>query len=59
MIGEISKKKKDMEAAIKFYLRGISQEPTFMENYMDLAELCETLNEGEISTIFYKFSKII
>ena len=45
MIGEISKKKNDYEASIKFYLRGISQETSYVDNYLDLAELCELLNE--------------
>ncbi len=59
MIGEISKKRSDYEASIKYYLRGISQEPSFIDNYLDIAELCEILNENQISTIFYIFSKII
>jgi hypothetical protein len=37
MIGEINKKKNDYEAAIKYFLRGISSEPTYLENYVDLA----------------------
>mgnify|MGYP003482190946 CR=1 FL=1 len=41
MIGEISKKKNDYEAAIKFYLRGVSSDPSYVDNYLDLAELCE------------------
>lgn len=45
MIGEISKKKNDYEAAIKFYLKGISQDPTYIDNYMDITELCELLDE--------------
>jgi len=37
MIGETSKGKSDFEAAIKFYLKGIAYEPSYVENFMDLA----------------------
>ncbi len=59
MIGEINKKKNDYEAAIKFYLRGISQEPSYIDNYVDLADISELLNETEISKIFFIFAKVI
>eukprot|EP00347_Sterkiella_histriomuscorum_P022730 403337377 len=59
MIGEINKKKNDYEAAIKFYLRGISQEPSYLDNYVDLADISELLNEIEISRLFFIFAKII
>lgn len=59
MIGEINKKKNDYEASIMFYLRGISQEPSYIDNYVDLADICELLNETEISKIFFIFAKVI
>lgn len=59
MIAEINKKKNDYEAAIKFYLRGISQEPSYLDNYIDLADISELLNELEISRLFYLLAKII
>ncbi len=59
MIGEINKKKNDYEAAIKFYLRGISQEPSYIDNYIDLSDICELLNEFQLNKIFYIFAKII
>lgn len=59
MIGEINKKKNDYEAAIKFYLRGISQEPSYIDNYIDLADICELLNEFQLNKIFFIFAKII
>ena len=59
MIGEVEKKKNDYESAIKYYLRGLSQEPSFVDNYVDLAELCELLNEHAIGRIFFIFAKLI
>ena len=59
MIGEINKKKNDYEAAIKFYLRGISQEPSYLDNYIDLSDISELLNEMEISRLFFLLAKII
>ena len=59
MIGEINKRKNDYEASIKYYLRGISQEPAFIDNYLDLAELCEQINEPQISQIYYIFANIL
>jgi len=59
MIGEINKKKNDYEAAIKFYLRGITQEPSYIDNYVDLADISELLNEAEIGKIFFSFAKVI
>ena len=59
MIGEINKKKNDYEAAIKFYLKGISLEPSYIENYVDLADISELLNEIEISKVFFIFAKVI
>lgn len=48
MLGELNKKKNDYEAAIKFYLRGLSQEPSYLDNYVDLADICEMLSEKEM-----------
>ena len=59
MIGEINKKKNDYEAAIRFYLRGISQEPSYIDNYVDLGDICELLNETDIGKIFFSFAKVI
>ena len=60
MIGEINKKKNDYEAAIKYYLRGISQEPSYIDNYIDLSDICgDLLNEYQLSRIFFLFAKVI
>ena len=59
MIGEINKKKNDYEAAIKYYLRGISQEPSYIDNYIDLSDICELLNEMQLNRIFFLFAKVI
>ena len=40
MIGETSKKKHDHDAAIKFFLKGIIYEPSYIPNFIDLAKLC-------------------
>jgi hypothetical protein len=59
MIGEINKKKNDYEASIKFYLKGISLDPSYIDNYVDLSDICELLNEFAISRVFFLFAKLI
>jgi hypothetical protein len=39
MIAETSKRKNDIEGAIKFYLKGMAYEPSYLENFLDLAHL--------------------
>ena len=59
MIGETSKNKQDFEAAIKFYLKGISYEPGSNENFVDLALICSQLGETELSNIVLIFGKAV
>jgi hypothetical protein len=37
MIGETSKNKQDINEALRYYLRGINYEPSYIENFLDLA----------------------
>ena len=59
MIGETNKNKQDFEAAIKFYLKGISYEPGNIENFIDLAKICSQLGEMELSNIVLIFGKAV
>lgn len=60
MLGEISKRKNDFEAAINYFLKGLDNDSLgYIDNYIDLAEVCEILNESELNTIIISFSKLI
>ena len=59
MIGETNKNKQDFEAAIKYYLKGITCEPGNNENFIDLAKLCSQLGEMELSNIVLIFGKAV
>lgn len=59
MIGETCKCKNDHDQAIKYYLKGIESEPSFNENFVDLAMLCREMNEIEVSNVFIIFGKAI
>lgn len=60
MLGEISKRKNDCEGAIKYYLRGLKHEPLgFNDNYLDLADISEIMNENEIHCIIMNFAKLV
>ena len=59
MIGETSKSKQDFGEAIKYYLKGIVFEPSYIENFMDLAQLVSGIGEGEVSNLFVIFAKAI
>jgi hypothetical protein len=45
MIAETSKELGSQETAIKFYLKGISAEPLFLDNLVDFAQVCFTRSE--------------
>lgn len=60
MLGEISKRKNDYEAAISYYLQGLEKEPLgYIDNYLDLADISEMLNEQEVYTIIMTFAKFM
>jgi hypothetical protein len=59
MIGETSKRKQDLGEAIKFYLKGIVFEPSYTENFLDLAQLVSSVGEIELSNILVIFAKTI
>ena len=45
------------DQAFKYYLKGIESEPTFNENFVDLAVLCRDMNELAVSNIVIIFGK--
>ena len=59
MIAETCKCKEpeDQDQAFKYYLKGIESEPTFNENFVDLAVLCRDMNELAVSNIIIIFGK--
>lgn len=59
MIGETSKNKQDFDEAIKYYLKGIVFEPSYIENFLDLAQLVRNVGEYELSRIFEFCARII
>ena len=58
MIAETSKRKNDIEGAIKFYLKGMAYEPSYLENFLDLAHLSQ-VNEPQLCNILLILVKII
>ena len=59
MIGETSKIKQDLDEAIKYYLKGIVFEPSYVDNFLDFAQLISGLGEIELSNLFVIFAKAI
>lgn len=60
MLGEISKRKNDYEAATQYYLKGLSAEPLgYLDNYVDLADICEILDQHELYTVVMTFAKVL
>ena len=59
MISETSKNKQDFEAAIKFYLKGMAFEPSYIENFLDLAKLISNIGEVELSNIIVIFARAV
>ena len=52
-----SKEQEDPDQAFKYYLKGIEAEPTFNDNFVDLAVLCRDMNELAVSNIVIIFGK--
>lgn len=60
MLGEISKRKNDYEAAIAYYVQGLEKEPLgYIDNYLDLADISDMLSEPEIYLIIMTFAKFM
>jgi hypothetical protein len=59
MISETSKNKQDFEAAIKYYLKGMAFEPSYFENFFDLAKLVSSMGEVELSNIIVIFTRAV
>jgi len=59
MIAETSKRKNDIEGAIKFYLKGMAYEPSYLENFLDLAHLSSQDNEQQLCNLILILVKII
>lgn len=51
MLAEIAKRRgDDEEASIRYYIRGITSEPLgYIDNYIDLGNLCEAMGYPELS----------
>lgn len=58
MIAETSKRKQDVEGAIKFYLKGMAYEPSYLENFLDLAYLSQA-SEPQLCNLILILVKII
>lgn len=60
MLGEISKRRNDLEAAVGYFLKGLCAEPLgHLDNYQDLAAICELLHEQELCIIVLTFVKVL
>jgi hypothetical protein len=49
MLGEIYKKKGDIENSILYLIKGLQNEAGNMDNYIDLSEICENLGHHDYS----------
>lgn len=59
MIAETSKELGSQETAIKFYLKGISGEPMFLDNLIDFSQICYLKNEPNLANVILMFAKIL
>ena len=60
MLAEIAKRQGDVEGAIRYYLKGLEEDPLgFIDNFFDFADLCLTLKQPEIHNLLTSFAKLI
>ena len=58
LLGEIEKKK-NSKASISYYIDGIKEDHTFIDNYIDLVETIRKLRINELATIIEHIAKVI
>jgi len=59
MIAETSKEVATIDIVIKFYLKGFAFEPLFLDNVIDLAQLCFQENEKSLGNLLLLLAKIL
>lgn len=59
MIGETNKNKEDISEATKYYMRGIVFDPSYIENFLDLAQMISNHGEIELSNILVIIARTI
>jgi len=59
MIAETSKEVATIDIVIKFYLKGFAFEPLFLDNVIDLAQVCFQLNENSLGNLLLLLAKIL
>ena len=59
MIAETSKEIATIDVAIKYYLKGIAFEPLFLDNIIDLSNLCYQQDEAALGNLLMLLAKIL
>lgn len=59
MIAETSKEIATIDVAIKYYLKGIAFEPLFLDNIIDLSNLCYQQDESALGNLLMLLAKIL
>ena len=59
MIAETSKEIATIDVVIKYYLKGIAFEPMFLDNIIDLSNICLQQNEKSLSKLLVFLAKIL
>lgn len=59
MIAETSKEISTIDVAIKYYLKGIAFEPLFLDNIIDLSNICFQQGEKSLGNLLVLLTKIL
>ena len=59
MIGATCVQARDADGAFKYFMVGIDQEPSFLENFVDFSLMCRDMNEADLSNILIIFGKAV
>ena len=59
MIAETSKEISTYDVAIKYYLKGIAFEPMFLDNIIDLSNICLQQGEKSLGKLLVFLAKIL
>jgi hypothetical protein len=59
MIAETSKEVSTIDVVIKYYLKGIAFEPLFLDNIIDLSNLCFSQDEKSLGNLLVMLTKIL